>query len=123
MLKRTFAYIASAAFVGAFAVMLGAAAAHAQVYTSSSSSGVPNYIPSSVDTSATDSILITPSSGSTNTMYPTTTVYPTTVGAPNTGAGGNVSMNIAILLSSGLMTVGGGLYLASKGRASRDMAR
>lgn len=44
-------------------------------------------------------------------VAPEGTVSP---GLPNTGAGGNAAVNYAILLSAGLIAVGGTVYLARK---------
>lgn len=53
--------------------------------------------------------------GTTSTSGTTGTYTTTgTVGAPNTGAGGSAPLNIAILLSSGMIAAGGSLYLHNK---------
>jgi hypothetical protein len=50
----------------------------------------------------------------TGTGAMTDTSVTDTPGVPNTGAGGDASMNMALLVTSGLLAAGGGLYLARK---------
>lgn len=49
--------------------------------------------------------------------YPPGTT-PGTVGAPNTGAGGEAAMNVALLVSSGAIAIGGAAYLMRQKKAA-----
>lgn len=106
-MKKTLASLAVASLIVALGLVV-VTPAHAQLYSNTSGSG------SSMSTSGTSTTGGTGSMSSSTSGMTGTTTGSTTPGLPNTGAGGNAATNMSLLLGSGLIVVGGAVYLTRR---------
>jgi hypothetical protein len=105
-MKKTFVSLATASGVVALALTF-AAPLYAQTNTTGSSTlNTTGGVTNTSNTSGTGIVNTSGTGASTNS-----TVNP---GLPNTGAGGQAAENAALLLSSGIIAVGGTLLIARK---------
>src|SRR4051812_19959224 len=104
-MKKLFASLGTLAVVAALALSL-AAPAHAQLPGTTDTSGT-----ATSTTGGTGSTGGTGTSGGTSGTSGTDTTNP---GLPNTGAGGEAATNLAILLGTGLIAIGGTAVLGRK---------
>lgn len=82
----------------AFAVVAGLGSAHSAHAQTTTQAGP--VVPAAVTAAST-----------TGGVMNTTGAAAVTPGAPNTGAGGNATLNIALLIGSGLLAISGAAYL------------
>ncbi len=100
-MKKTLFSLAAASSVIALALSLAS-----PIYAQTDSTG-SSYTGSSTDTSGT-------TNGSMSTSTTNSSTSSTTPGLPNTGAGGDAAANAALLLTSGLVAIGGTVLVARK---------